>query len=624
MPFLKQSELRKWARKSPEPTEAQREAGNYEKGHIRFHGLDIAIETPKGRRRRPEWPPMAAHYGYLKRTLGRDADSLDVFIGPNESSELVYVIDQSGPSGKRFDEHKIMLGFDTQADAVDTYRKCYTPDWTVGPVTAMTIGQFKAWLEEGDHKKPLHCQVSKYEISTDLYLAPDEVATALGAIERYEWRADQHPRWEQGSAGSVGGRFRGQGSSRLREVAALPDNVKEGHSLHLSALGNRDRRALEDWSKRLNEAVAHVKGDDEEGQWQSTNKGYVRALLQEMNERDKDARARGVRLSDYVNANGLIPDSLASRLHGGRRFFDPELIRDKLKADPAVAKKAEDKSTVRAFQQGTREERKEMLKPESNFREAIMRAMGLNPDLKGKPGPGDESKTTPASPAPSPDSTPATTPPKDEPKKSQAPEPAPKATPPQQKTGFDAIPKQSQKKIDAAIRSSDPEMSSDMVADLRGEVVDSWKQLSDQADEHNTAIRQIMGGFSKHWGLISARLKQGADPDKIKGFDEMVDFARSHYPGVLSQNRGESDTGSDEESLAKVLIQGLKPVPKPWDDEVIRTASQRIGVAMAAASRFQPNPELESVPFSVSRWAEIVRYAMNQKLPIPFFGTIAL
>ncbi len=28
----------------PEPTQAQIEAGNYKKGHIKVHGLDIAVE----------------------------------------------------------------------------------------------------------------------------------------------------------------------------------------------------------------------------------------------------------------------------------------------------------------------------------------------------------------------------------------------------------------------------------------------------------------------------------------------------------------------------------------------------------------------------------------------------
>ena len=30
------------------PTEAQKEAGNYKKGHVRISGMDITIEQPKG------------------------------------------------------------------------------------------------------------------------------------------------------------------------------------------------------------------------------------------------------------------------------------------------------------------------------------------------------------------------------------------------------------------------------------------------------------------------------------------------------------------------------------------------------------------------------------------------
>ena len=150
----------------PEPTESQAKVGNYRMGHIRLHGLDITIETPKGRRRRPEWPEMGAHYGYLKQTKGRDGDHVDVFIGPWEKSELVFVIDQE-TAGGRFDEHKAMLGFMNQESAERAYRCSYTPDWRVGPVTAMTIDQFKGWLEHGDQTKRVAKQVSKYARSKD-------------------------------------------------------------------------------------------------------------------------------------------------------------------------------------------------------------------------------------------------------------------------------------------------------------------------------------------------------------------------------------------------------------------------------------------------------------------------
>ena len=149
------------------PTAKQAEAGNYQMAHVRIQGLDIAIETPRGRSRKPgHWPRMAAHYGYIKRTLGNDGDHVDVFVGPHPDSQLVTVIDQVDKSGK-FDEHKCLIGFITQQAAVATYKKCFTPGWKVGPVTTMTMGQFKSWLKNGTQKQPVEDQVSRYAADWD-------------------------------------------------------------------------------------------------------------------------------------------------------------------------------------------------------------------------------------------------------------------------------------------------------------------------------------------------------------------------------------------------------------------------------------------------------------------------
>jgi hypothetical protein len=64
-----------------DPTEAQKEAGNYRKGHTRISGLDISIENPAGsvrsgqdRSGKPWSVEMGAHYGYIRGTEGRDGD----------------------------------------------------------------------------------------------------------------------------------------------------------------------------------------------------------------------------------------------------------------------------------------------------------------------------------------------------------------------------------------------------------------------------------------------------------------------------------------------------------------------------------------------------------------------
>jgi hypothetical protein len=56
----------------PAPTEAMRKAGNYRKGRVSLHGLQIAIENPKGSVRKgagPDGKPwqvtMECHYGYI-------------------------------------------------------------------------------------------------------------------------------------------------------------------------------------------------------------------------------------------------------------------------------------------------------------------------------------------------------------------------------------------------------------------------------------------------------------------------------------------------------------------------------------------------------------------------------
>ena len=172
---------------SNSPTQAQREAGNYKMEHIRVHGLPISIETPKGSKRRPEWPKLAADYGYFKNTLGKDGDHIDVFVGPDKSSEMVFVIDQVGLNGK-FDEHKVLIGFANQADAIATYKRCYHNSWKAGPVTAMTVGQFKNWIASGKHSRPIGKQVSRYSGFTPVLL------------ERY-WNEEDHPRGQPENKG---------------------------------------------------------------------------------------------------------------------------------------------------------------------------------------------------------------------------------------------------------------------------------------------------------------------------------------------------------------------------------------------------------------------------------------
>lgn len=145
----------------PAPTPAQIEAGNYKKGKVRLHGLEIAIENPRGSERSgrrsdgSEWRhTMSDHYGYIKRTTGADGEQVDVYLGPQEQSDQVFVVDQLNQQDGSFDEHKVMIGYPDQESAVSAYRENFDADWKVGSVVAMPVDQFKGWLKGGDLVRP--------------------------------------------------------------------------------------------------------------------------------------------------------------------------------------------------------------------------------------------------------------------------------------------------------------------------------------------------------------------------------------------------------------------------------------------------------------------------------------
>jgi hypothetical protein len=151
------------ARTDVNPTTAQQRAGNYRKGKVTLHGLVISIESPKGATRSGKsksgasWSvTMRHHYGYFNGTVGRDKDHIDVFLGPEPEREdlKVYVVNQVDPATGKFDEHKVMLGFEDQAAAKAGYLACYEKCWKgLGSVKEFSLERFKKWILERDHTK---------------------------------------------------------------------------------------------------------------------------------------------------------------------------------------------------------------------------------------------------------------------------------------------------------------------------------------------------------------------------------------------------------------------------------------------------------------------------------------
>lgn len=141
------------------PTEAQKEAGNYKKGHIKVDGLNITIEQPKGSIRRgtdangKQWESeMHNTYGYIRGTESVDGDHIDIFLSDNPTEGNVFVVDQVNQRTGDFDEHKVMYGFNSMEEAVQAYRDQYEDGWKVGTVTEVSREEFKKWVDSSVRK----------------------------------------------------------------------------------------------------------------------------------------------------------------------------------------------------------------------------------------------------------------------------------------------------------------------------------------------------------------------------------------------------------------------------------------------------------------------------------------
>lgn len=158
------------------PSAAQKESGNYKKGHIKFGGYDYTIENPKGSTRSgkdadgKEWKvTMHDTYGYIRGKFGKDGDHLDMFI--NDKADLdnwngdVFVVDQVNPDGS-FDEHKVMYGYDSMDDAKKAYLANYSDGWQgLGNITGVSKDEFDKWLDTSNRKLKQFADYAKVKSS---------------------------------------------------------------------------------------------------------------------------------------------------------------------------------------------------------------------------------------------------------------------------------------------------------------------------------------------------------------------------------------------------------------------------------------------------------------------------
>ena len=149
----------------PEPSEAQKKAGNYRKGRCEISGLRISVENPAGSVRSgvdadgKEWSvKMKSHYGYVRGTVGFDKDHFDVFIRPGTKPDYdgpVFVVSQANADGT-FDEHKAVIGVSTEEAARKEYLRNYDAGWEsrILSIRELPFAAFVSWIHDTGETGP--------------------------------------------------------------------------------------------------------------------------------------------------------------------------------------------------------------------------------------------------------------------------------------------------------------------------------------------------------------------------------------------------------------------------------------------------------------------------------------
>ena len=240
------------------PTQAQKEAGNYKMGHIKFGGYQMSIENPKGSIRsgldkngKPWSIEMKDTYGYIGKKYGTDGDHLDFFI--NDDVDLdnfdgrVYVVDQKNEDGT-FDEHKVMYGYPSWSAAKKAYSRNYEPGWwdkRVMQMTGVRKNDFDKWLADSDHKTKPFAEYYRTKMVETVSSPADQlmadVTDRQAAAAQINAAADERNRIKE----------------RLQNEQTTGDNAVS-HLSDAYKLGDKD--TIRDIADRIREIV---KGDED-------------------------------------------------------------------------------------------------------------------------------------------------------------------------------------------------------------------------------------------------------------------------------------------------------------------------------------------------------------------------
>ena len=258
-----------------EPTEAQKEAGNYKKGHVLVGTFDITIEQPEGSIRRgtdadgKKWETkMHNTYGYFRGTEGVDGDHIDVFLSNDIdgwNGRKVFVVDQYNPDGT-FDEHKVMLGFNDMDEAKSDYLANYEKGWENGrriTVSTTNLEDFEKWIDSSHRKtKPF----SEYSSVNKETVANNPANDKDNGSQSADTHSDkQHPSADKGGEKPEKKQEKQSVFDKAKEIADKEEKKRKADKPKQKPLTEAERKDAEVVARALGYRVEWVDTMEENG-----------------------------------------------------------------------------------------------------------------------------------------------------------------------------------------------------------------------------------------------------------------------------------------------------------------------------------------------------------------------
>ena len=297
------------------------------RGHIVVQGLRIAIENPAGSTRSGVDPTgaawsvtMAHHYGFCERTVGADGDGVDCFVGPDPASDRVFIINQNDPTSGEFDEHKVMLGWNSPEAARAAYHANYSAGWDgFDSLVEHTMDDFKDWLTDETATRSLAKAHGEYPP-----LQPGDHFISMGhGVEKHTFLIHMVPGSNHVARviGGGGGKLNGLRLNKL-------DPAKWKEKSKASAKTRRDAEARERWPEQRESFRQRLRAEEDRLMVQSMALAHVEARIATFTTALKGVAMINARLQN----DGLCATEL-SRLAMALRLFQ-EVSENAIEAAP--------------------------------------------------------------------------------------------------------------------------------------------------------------------------------------------------------------------------------------------------------------------------------------------------